>query len=157
MSEEQAQAFIAKMKTRCSTPGVMAVEDAAAHQQLIDDEGFDCTPEKIAAASKARAAAKAKLRVFIASWDCCSAASGQGWPPCAGSRDWGLRDRAIQSRLFGDHGRIHLPANVTRQPHICTAKRADFRIRLRIRLAKRRQSSKFAPWTIRNWRSISRC
>ncbi|MEI6451640.1 MAG: hypothetical protein WCP98_17080, partial [Actinomycetes bacterium] len=34
---------------------VMAVEDAAAHQQLIDDEGFDCTVAEITAAGEALA------------------------------------------------------------------------------------------------------
>jgi predicted ribosomally synthesized peptide with nif11-like leader len=40
MPEEQAQAFIAKMKTgEAFHAKVMAVKDVAAHQQLIDDEG----------------------------------------------------------------------------------------------------------------------
>jgi len=54
MSREQAAAFIVKMKTdEAFHARVMALKDAAAHQQLIDDEGFDCTVEESAAAGEA--------------------------------------------------------------------------------------------------------
>lgn len=50
MSQEQAKAFIEKMKTNeafCAK--VMAVEDGAARMQLINAEGFACSAEEIKA------------------------------------------------------------------------------------------------------------
>ena len=56
MAREQAEAFIAKMKTdEAFHARVMALKDVATPQQLIDDEGFDCTVEEIAAAGVAPA------------------------------------------------------------------------------------------------------
>jgi len=69
MSEEQAQAFIAKMKTdEAFHAKVMAVEDVAAHQRLIDDEGFDCAVEEIAAAGEALVGAADGLSDEELSW-----------------------------------------------------------------------------------------
>ena len=50
MSEQAAQAFIARMKTdEVFRDKAMAVDDTAARMELIRAEGFDCTADEIEA------------------------------------------------------------------------------------------------------------
>ena len=50
MSQEQAQAFIEKMKIDAGfSERIMAQDDPQARLQMIRDEGFDCSAEEIGA------------------------------------------------------------------------------------------------------------
>ena len=52
MSQEQAQAFIEKMKIDAGlSERIMALEHPQARLQMIHDEGFDCSAEEIEAVS----------------------------------------------------------------------------------------------------------
>ena len=52
MSQEQAQAFIEKMKIDAGfRERIMAKDDPQARLQIIHDEGFDCSAEEIEAVS----------------------------------------------------------------------------------------------------------
>ena len=52
MSQEQAQAFIEKMKIDAGfSERIMALDDPQARLQMIHDEGFDCSAEEIEAVS----------------------------------------------------------------------------------------------------------